>query len=108
MSADRHAGQGEPMIVWRLPKEASEDPFRPPRQPCDVFCLHCGKQYSSDKMQWKHHDGKGAWCCPTHGCDGVGFQFDIFPLTEMGGQSGQGPSQYDDAGQENELDDGPW
>jgi hypothetical protein len=38
----------------------------------------------------------------------VGFQFDIFPLTEMGGQSGQGSGQYDDAGQEHEIDDGPW
>ena len=96
------------MIVWRLPKEALEDPFRPPRRACDVFCLHCGKQYSSDKMRWKRSGGKGFWCCPTHGCDGVGFQFAIFPLTEMGGQSGHEPSRYDDAGEGREIDDGPW
>ena len=96
------------MIVWRLPKEAMEDPFHPPRQPCDVFCVHCGQQYSSDKMRWQRIGGRGFWCCPTPGCDGVGFQFDIFPLLETGGQSWRAPSQYDDAGQEYEMDEGPW
>ena len=96
------------MIVWRLPKEALDDPFRPPQQSCDVFCLHCGKQYSSDKMQWKRRGKEGYWCCPTPGCDGVGFQFDIFPLTEMGGQSGRDPGECHDAGQGYEIDDGPW
>ena len=96
------------MIVWRLPKEALDDPFRPPQQPRDVFCLHCGKQYSSDKMRWKHRGGEGSWCCPTPGCDGVGFQFDIFPLTEMSGESRQEPGECYDAGEEYEIDEGPW
>ena len=25
-------------------------------------------------------DSPGFWCCPTPGCDGKGFGFDIFPI----------------------------
>ena len=73
------------MVVWRLPKEALEDPFRPPTEPCDVFCLHCGKEFSSDKIRWQRRGEESFWCCPTPGCGGMGYKFDIFPVAEMGG-----------------------
>ncbi len=96
------------MIVWRLPIEAREDPFRPPPEPCDVFCLHCGKEFSSDKIRWKRWGEEGFWCCPTPGCDGVGYQFDIFPVAEMGGPGEQETREYGDFEDEYEIDDGPW
>lgn len=61
----------------------SADPFRPPAVPTEVCCLHCEQTYSSDLIQWIEEkiDGVtvGFWCCPIPGCDGKGFDFDIFP-----------------------------
>jgi hypothetical protein len=63
-----------------LPAEALDDPFRPPAEPCEVFCIHCGNTYMSDQIVWRQDaDGKGFWCCPVAGCDGAGFGFDIHP-----------------------------
>jgi hypothetical protein len=60
------------------------DPFAPPRTPCEVQCVHCGESFESWRIEWRElHDDpnlKGAWCCPTAGCDGIGFGFDIFPV----------------------------
>ena len=59
------------------------DPFRPPSIPTEVFCLHCEHEYQSYLIEWREFevDGKreGFWRCPTPGCDGRGFGFDIFP-----------------------------
>ena len=60
------------------------DPFRPPETPVEVSCLHCGETYESYLIEWQIHtdaDGTrhGFWCCPTPGCGGMGFGFDIFP-----------------------------
>jgi len=70
------------MIMWSdLPAEALEDCFRPPNEPCEVWCVHCGQRYSSSQIVWRRHpDGQGFWCCPMPGCDGVGFRFDILPV----------------------------
>jgi len=69
------------MILWSgLPKEAMEDPFKPPDEPCRVRCLHCGREYSSSQIAWRTVGGQGFWCCPMEGCDGAGFNFDIFPI----------------------------
>ena len=71
------------MIMAGLPPEALEDCFRPPPEACMVECIHCGNEYSSDEIVWRSEtdlDIKGFWCCPVPGCDGKGFQFDIFPL----------------------------
>jgi len=61
----------------------SNDPFRPPAIPTEVHCLHCNEEYESYLIKWVPHDEKnseeGFWCCPTPGCDGKGFGFDIFP-----------------------------
>ncbi len=60
------------------------DPFRPPEQPVEVSCLHCGETYDSYLIEWRiltDADGKrhGFWCCPTPDCGGMGFGFDILP-----------------------------
>ena len=69
------------MVMWAdLPPEAYEDPFAPPDEPCVVECIHCGREYTSDLIVWREEDDGGFWCCPTPGCDGVGFRFDIWPL----------------------------
>jgi len=61
------------------------DCFRPPSIPTEVGCLHCGQEYNSYLIEWRietTREGKkrGFWCCPTEGCDGVGFGFDILPV----------------------------
>jgi len=72
-----------------LSREASDDPFGPPEEPLQVQCLHCGGEYCSSEIVWRD----GFWCCPTPGCDGVGFTFDIFPV-----------GTFDDEGDEDEFD----
>jgi len=68
------------------PKRPSPDadPFRPPEIPTEVRCLHCDEEYDSYRIEWREEvgaDGQwhGFWCCPTPGCDGKGFGFDILP-----------------------------
>jgi len=61
------------------------DPFRPPAIPTVVHCIHCGEEYDSYRIEWRVErdtDGQahGYWCCPIHGCGGMGFGFDIFPV----------------------------
>jgi hypothetical protein len=69
------------------PLDPQGDCFRPPSIPTLVWCLHCGQEYDSWKMQWRvvtGTDGEqhGFWYCGTEGCDGAGFGFDIFPVDE--------------------------
>ena len=50
-----------------------------------VSCLHCGEEFDSYLIEWREEAGDngsamGFWCCPTPGCDGKGFGFDIFPI----------------------------
>jgi len=66
------------------PLDPSGDPFGPPEVSVEVQCLHCGEQYDSYRIEWRvktDADGKqyGFWCCPTPGCGGMGFGFDILP-----------------------------
>ncbi len=66
------------------PLSPQDDPFHPPEVPTEVSCLHCGKRYESYLIEWRVEtdaEGKqqGFWCCPTPGCGGMGFGFDIFP-----------------------------
>jgi hypothetical protein len=65
------------------PFDKFSDPFRPPTVPCEVHCLHCHQQYESWQIEWRDLPDSpisGTWCCPTAGCDGVGFGFDILPV----------------------------
>jgi len=66
------------------PLDPKGDPFGPPEVSVEVQCLHCGETYDSYLIEWRVHpdaDGKphGFWCCPTPGCGGMGFGFDILP-----------------------------
>jgi hypothetical protein len=69
------------------PLDPSDDPFGPPEIPVEVECLHCGQQYQSHLIEWRIEtdaDGNphGFWCCPTPGCGGKGFGFDILPTDQ--------------------------
>ncbi|HWP39915.1 MAG TPA: hypothetical protein VNL70_03235 [Tepidisphaeraceae bacterium] len=47
-----------------------------------VFCLHCRRNYDSSLIRWvvdRDYPSGGYWACPTEGCDGKGFTFDIWP-----------------------------
>ncbi len=86
-----------------------DDPFGPPEQPTQVHCLHCDRDYMSDLIQWCEDvvDGQvsGFWRCPTPGCDGAGFGFDIFP-TDPDWVDPTGRLQYIDADEDDdEFDD---
>jgi hypothetical protein len=66
------------------PTDPDSDPFAPPKIPTQVCCLHCGEEFDSYLIQWRvktRADGTqhGFWCCPTPGCDGVGFGCDLLP-----------------------------
>ena len=66
------------------PLDPAGDPFGPPEVSVEVECLHCGQQYDSYLIEWRIEtdaDGRqhGFWCCPTPGCGGMGFGFDILP-----------------------------
>ena len=61
------------------------DPFRPPKAPTLVGCLHCRQVYESYLIEWRERPtddgrGHGFWCCPVEGCDGKGFGFDLLPI----------------------------
>ena len=59
------------------------DHFRPPSIPTEVQCTYCRREFDSWKMEWheEYCDGEiqGFWCCPTDGCGGRGFGFNIWP-----------------------------
>lgn len=59
------------------------DPFMPPKVNTVVSCMHCNEEYDSYKIHWVEDASFGAnggyWACPTPGCDGKGFCFDIWP-----------------------------
>lgn len=92
------------MVMWsKLPREATDDCFKPPDVPCQVQCLHCGQQYSSADIIWCDTDDEGFWQCPIDGCDGAGFQFDIHPVdsTLWGGAD----DEYDEYDEDREFND---
>lgn len=66
------------------PCDPAGDPFGPPKVSTLVGCLHCQEIYESYLIEWRlepdrHGQMCGWWCCPTPGCDGKGFGFDILP-----------------------------
>jgi hypothetical protein len=92
--------------------DSSHDPFAPPKTPCEVQCVHCGESYESWHIEWRDEPDAavtgGAWCCPTPGCDGVGFGFDIFPVdpawTDENGE--HLIAQFDEDDEDDDEDDG--
>jgi hypothetical protein len=82
------------------PLDPQADPFHPPAIPTQVGCLHCGKEYESYLIEWRVETGpdgtqRGFWCCPTPGCGGCGFGFDILP-TDPHYQDERGGWVWDD------------
>jgi hypothetical protein len=83
------------------------DPMAPPAEPCECYCLHCGRTFMSDLMWFQRvvNDRAGFpgfWMCPTPNCDGAGFCFDIFP-TDPSHPANEGWSD-DDEGEYHEED----
>jgi hypothetical protein len=93
-------GPGDQLLMSESGKKEN-DPFRPPPTPTQVHCLHCGMEYESYMIYWEELDTpkgpEGFWCCPTAGCDGKGFGFDIFPTD---------PEYRDEQGNLMWIDDG--
>jgi hypothetical protein len=68
-----------------IPPDAYDDCFHPPSIPTEVYCLHCQCTYESYLIEWRESVGgdgamRGFWRCPTPGCGGAGFGFDIHPV----------------------------
>jgi hypothetical protein len=85
-----------------------DDPFRPPDIPIEVHCIHCGEEYESYLIKWVPDDkdpSDGFWSCPTPGCDGIGFCFDIWPTDpDWRDENGEKVVFFDD----HEDDDGEY
>jgi hypothetical protein len=94
----------------RDPTDPAGDPFGPPAIPTEVGCLHCQEEYESYLIEWRvepDHTGRphGFWCCPTPGCGGRGFGFDIFPTDpDYRGEDGE-PMWVSDDGSEDDAPD---
>jgi len=85
-----------------------DDPMAPPKEPCECYCLHCGRVFMSDQMWFQKvinaSDGfDGFWMCPTPNCDGAGFCFDIFP-TDPNHPANEGWVWDDDEDEANDPD----
>lgn len=92
------------------PLDPDADCFKPPAIPTEVHCLHCNREYESYLIEWRVkrcHDGTlhGFWCCPTPGCGGAGFGFDLLPTDpEYVGEDGEPFWSFD----EDEDDEEQW
>jgi hypothetical protein len=80
------------------PNDPTDDCFAPPKVSVEVSCMHCGEVYDSWQILWREDNSnphfKGHWCCPTPGCDGVGFGFDILP-TDPSWRTEDGSGEWD-------------
>jgi hypothetical protein len=89
--------------------DPANDPMAPPKEPCECWCLHCGRTFMSDQMWFQRVIGDpqgfpGFWMCPTPNCDGAGFTFDIFP-TDPDHPANEGWHSCDDDEEDEEYDD---
>lgn len=94
--------------------DSETDPFHPPAIPTEVHCLHCGREYQSYLIEWVERPDiggpEGFWACPTPGCDGQGFGFDILPtdpdyVSEDGESGWFLDDEAEDDGDYDDLDD---
>lgn len=97
------------MVAPKRP-DPDADPFRPPEIPTEVHCLHCDEEYDSYRIEWREEvgaDGQlhGFWCCPTPGCDGMGFGFDILPTDPTYQDERGGWISFDDEDDEFDEDE---
>ena len=56
--------------------------FPPPDQPVECFCLHCGRVYMSNLILPIDIDGEIHYACPVPDCTAMGWNFDIFPVSD--------------------------
>jgi len=90
--------------------DSGDDCFAPPKEPCECYCLHCGRTFMSTGIWFQRiRNSKpgpvdGFWMCPTPNCDGKGFTFDIFP-TDPNHPANEGWISTDD---EDGEDDEEW
>ena len=80
---DDAAADAEPAWDADDPRR-QHDQFAPPAEPCECYCLHCQRTFTSDQIWFQKVIGdpkgfEGFWMCPTPNCGGAGFTFDIFP-----------------------------
>ena len=92
------------------PLDPAGDPFGPPEISVEVGCLHCRQTYDSYLIEWRVRtdvDGNqhGFWCCPTPGCSGMGFGFDILPTDPNYRDERGGWMQCDDESDEDDFDE---
>jgi len=90
------------------PLDPQADPFKPPAIPIEVQCVHCGREFDSYLMVWRVETGAdgaqcGFWCCPTPGCEGHGFGFDVLP-TDPEYRDENGGWVWDDEDEIEDLD----
>ncbi|WP_428939843.1 hypothetical protein [Fontivita pretiosa] len=86
----------------------ASDSFRPPDVPIQVFCLHCRRSYDSSLMHWvadRDYPSGGYWACPTEGCDGKGFTFDIWPADSQWAEQTAGVVFADDESEDDDASD---
>ena len=55
------------------------DPMAPPSEPCECYCLHCGRTFSSAGMWFQRvinaRDGfPGFWMCATPNCFAISLR----------------------------------
>ena len=86
------------------------DPMGPPEEPCECYCLHCGRVFMSDQMWLQRIKGArdgfdGFWMCPTPNCSGAGFTIDIFP-TDPDHPANEGWHFDDD--EDEQVEELPW
>ena len=97
----------DPADDWDAHDERRQkDQFAPPQEPCECYCLHCGRVFTSDAIWFQRvinsRDGfEGFWMCPTPNCGGSGFTFDIFP-TDPDHPANAGWTYCDDEEEEGE------
>ena len=85
--------------------------FSPPAEPCQCWCMHCHRTFSSSRIWLQReiprrgdpHPTGGFWMCPTHNCDGAGFGFDLFP-TDPAHPANEGWTYDDDEPDDEFLD----
>lgn len=59
------------------------DQFGPPAdRVVEVECLHCGQRYLSSEMVFEERFGVLLWWCKNPNCNGRGFEFDIFRVSD--------------------------
>ncbi len=79
------ANEDDPLRDDDVPRVDPRDGFSPPAEPCECYCLHCGRTFGSEGIWLQRfvnpssESMKGYWMCPTPNCGGMGFTFDIFP-----------------------------